>query len=171
MSLKDKEAQRKYQREYMKKWREENPGKERVKTYQERLQYNREYNRRNHEKLSKRKREYYQEHKEYFKQKADDWYKRNKGKVAEKARILREKVITHYGGKCVCCGETEIKFLAVDHKNNDGAVHRREIGTNIIYKWAVDNHYPDKLQILCHNCNLAKAFYGKCPHNKEKNTG
>lgn len=33
--------------------------------------------------------------------------------------------------------------------------------------WLKTNGYPDGFQTLCHNCNMAKGFYGICPH-KEK---
>ena len=79
-------------------------------------------------------------------------------------RKLRYEVLQFYGGKCVCCGECHLEFLAVDHKNNDGKQHRKIIKGKLIYQWAREHNYPNILQILCHNCNLAKGFYGKCPH-------
>jgi len=161
---------RDYQRNYMRKWRKKNPHREKNKTYQERLDYFREYSRKNADKLRIKKRDYYLKNKEWFNQYQKERYQRNKEKIAEKARLLREEVLRNYGGKCVCCGETEIKFLALDHRNNDGSKHRKEIKQNKIYKWAKQNGYPDILQILCHNCNLAKAFYGKCPHSEKENT-
>ena len=73
-----------------------------------------------------------------------------------------------YGGKCACCGETQLEFLTIDHKNNDGNKHRKEIKNANIYAWAIRNNYPPVLQILCHNCHGAKSFYGECPHNRKK---
>ena len=37
--------------------------------------------------------------------------------------------------------------------------------------WIKNNNYLSNLeteyfQILCHNCNVAKGIYGKCPHEK-----
>lgn len=88
----------------------------------------------------------------------------------KKRRFLnRVKVIEKYGGKCCCCGEDEIKFLAIDHINNDGAKHRKSLGlyaSHSFCEWIIKNNYPDFLQILCHNCNCAKGYYGKCPHVK-----
>lgn len=72
-------------------------------------------------------------------------------------------VLAAYGGKCVCCGETEEAFLCIDHVNDDGAQHRMEIGQSI-YKWIVQNGYPSIVQILCANCNMAKSRPGGCPH-------
>src|SRR5689334_23309544 len=36
---------------------------------------------------------------------------------------LRAEVIAAYGGKCACCGETEQKFLTIDHEEGTGAEH------------------------------------------------
>lgn len=78
----------------------------------------------------------------------------------------RKRVIDFYGGKCRCCGESNYMFLAIDHVNNDGAQERRgrfHGGTSIIYK-IIREGFPAKYQVLCHNCNSAKGYYGHCPH-------
>jgi hypothetical protein len=86
-------------------------------------------------------------------------------RVAEPMKTRRRKsVLKAYGGKCVCCGESQWQFLSLDHVNNDGAEHRKEVGQSQIYIWAERNNYPPVLQILCFNCNMAKGFYGECPH-------
>lgn len=84
-------------------------------------------------------------------------------------RQLRLDAINKYGGKCVCCDETNIYFLSIDHSNKDGAQHRKEIRTNggsSFYRWLRTNNYPNNigLVILCWNCHLSKDFYGICPH-------
>lgn len=79
-------------------------------------------------------------------------------------RRIRSEVLQRYGGKCACCGESQAGFLAIDHVNNDGAQHRRETKYGNLPVWLRQNGYPSGFQILCHNCNLAKGFYGKCPH-------
>ena len=95
------------------------------------------------------------------------WNYKNKDAVARYYKRLRVKVLNHYGHKCACCGEDRYEFLAIDHKNGDGNKHRKEIkGTNVCL-WIIRNDYPDDLQILCHNCNMAKTFYGVCPHKKK----
>lgn len=88
----------------------------------------------------------------------------------EYRKKLRIDVIEKYGGKCECCGEARIEFLAIDHKNQDGNVERRQLfGRNDSgsYSWYLKLKREDKrddLQVLCHNCNIAKSFYGRCPH-------
>ncbi len=86
----------------------------------------------------------------------------------EEKRRLRLRVIEAYGGHCACCWEATIEFLAIDHIYNDGAAHRAELkkgGSYVMYLWLQRNGFPkDRFQLLCHNCNMAKAFYGRCPH-------
>ena len=80
---------------------------------------------------------------------------------------LRLEVFSNYGGVCSCCGETNEPFLTIDHISNDGAAHRRSINqtSNLTtYRWLIANNYPQIVQVLCWNCNLAKQIYGACPH-------
>ncbi len=95
-------------------------------------------------------------------------------RASEKTKIrnfkLKVSVFEAYGGvKCNCCGEANIKFLTMDHINNDGNVHRQsnpEAGPGL-YRWIAKNNYPEGFQVLCWNCNLGKAHNnGVCPHNE-----
>lgn len=94
-----------------------------------------------------------------------DWNKKNQYKRHEK---LKREVFEAYGGKCVCCGETDLHFLTIDH--TDGIVpesHRRNgrrlSGTAFLYQIRKEG-YPDTCRILCWNCNCSHAYYGFCPH-------
>lgn len=79
----------------------------------------------------------------------------------------RKKAIEHYGGKCVCCGEDTYEFLCIDHINNDGHLERKAgKSTRNLYNIFRQGIFPKHYQLLCHNCNMAKGFYGKCPHQK-----
>lgn len=110
----------------------------------------------NKEKVNAYRKVYVAKYPEKIKEKG-----RRNSKVKRKRQ--REKILNAYGGTCVCCGETEAKFLAVDHIFSDGKEHRKEIGD--FYGWLIQNNFPkDRFQLLCHNCNLAKEFYGECPH-------
>ncbi len=103
-------------------------------------------------------------------------FKKNKTKYYEYSKKYRRKtkldIISHYGGKCFCCGETRWEFLSIDHVKGNGNKHRREeLGSFnkagfVMYRWLIKNKYPDGFQILCMNCNTAKGFYGYCPHLK-----
>ncbi len=77
------------------------------------------------------------------------------------------KVFAAYGGKCECCGETDPRFLCIDHIFGGGCVDRR-MNRNFGYKLLVrlrDSGYPkDKYRLLCFNCNTAVHRLGYCPH-------
>lgn len=83
----------------------------------------------------------------------------------EQRKRLRLAAIEAYGGKCTCCSEATIAFLAIDHINGGGQKHMKEIGgpSNFMC-WLRKNDYPPGFQILCHNCNMAKGLYKSCPH-------
>lgn len=86
--------------------------------------------------------------------------------------FYKETVFDHYGRVCVCCGEDGYKFLSIDHINGGGNAHRREIKANgacALYKWIVENGFPETLQTLCFNCNLGKSRNkGICPHQEQE---
>ena len=78
----------------------------------------------------------------------------------------RSVVIKAYGGKCVCCGETELDFLCIDHINGGGAKHKKEVGN--LYSWLRKEEYPAGFQVLCWNCNHGKYTNGFCPHQQKR---
>lgn len=97
-------------------------------------------------------------------------------------RELQEKVFQAYGGKCACCGEHRRTMLTIDHVNNDGAEHRRQLsksykshkwrdanlGGTKVYADIVKRGFPDDFQLLCANCNASKARNGGvCEHQSE----
>ena len=87
-------------------------------------------------------------------------------------RNLRQKVkvINHYSNGtmgCECCAIDGLTFLTIDHINNDGAAHRREIGKSgrQIYDWIVNNNFPPGFRVLCWNCNSSRHInHGVCEH-------
>lgn len=93
---------------------------------------------------------------------------RRKAKCKRTNDRIKRTVLTHYGLSCVCCGEQETRFLTIDHKEGDGAEHRRvsKCGSGTtFYAWLIRNKFPEGYQTLCLNCNLAKGKNGTCPHN------
>jgi len=112
--------------------------------------------------------------KEYQSQKSKEWYANNAEKAKlrsiERHRALRQQALEAYSDgdpQCRCCGEREVKFLAIDHINGGGKRHLQEIKASNVYYWVRRNNYPAGFQVLCHNCNLAKGFYGTCPHSQK----
>lgn len=83
----------------------------------------------------------------------------------------KEEALAAYGGKCVCCGESHSPYLTIDHVNDDGGAHRREVGAGslTIHLWLRRNGYPKGFQILCANCHLAKSWKRPCPEGHAPN--
>jgi len=124
--------------------------------------YNREYYLRNTEAIKQRAKKYKKGH------------RKRANEICSRDRLkLKLEMIEAYGGKCTCCGESNYKFLALDHVNNDGNIHRKKLAAergikkvrcDTIWREARRNNFPDSYTILCMNCNYAKSAYGICPH-------
>ena len=162
----EREYQREYQRKwlanhpnYQKNWREKNPdyNRNRRAKYQEaRNTYARNYRITHPEQIKESRAKAYQKRLE--KDKA--WKKQ----YCRKMKIL---AINHYEGKCACCGETHIEFLAIDHSNGEGCKWRKEMkitGGLAMYRWLINNNFPEGFRVLCHNCNQSMGMFGYCPH-------
>lgn len=107
--------------------------------------------------------EYYKETREARLQYKRTHYKANQTHYILKARQYRATrkrlIIEHYTSglnHCRHCGEDDLDVLSVDHINDDGATHRKHVKAEVLYKWLIDNKYPEGFQILCWNCNHKK---------------
>ena len=100
---------------------------------------------------------------------------KQKGKVHCRAckRANRDeqklKVLTHYSNNNILCcawegcNITDIDMLTLDHTDNNGAEHRREIGIyggTHMYAWTIANNFPNGFQTLCSNHQLKKEVAG-----------
>lgn len=85
---------------------------------------------------------------------------------------LKFEVLKHYGNGtvvCVECGFSDINALCLDHINNDGAAHRKQLGISgrnsgpglRTYEALKMAGLPVGLQILCANCNMIKELQRK----------
>lgn len=74
----------------------------------------------------------------------------------------RSQVFKKLGSVCKCCGLTDERFLTVDHVYGGGGKHRKRTSDIQILKEVLRE--PEKYQLLCYNCNMAKGVYGQCPH-------
>lgn len=81
-------------------------------------------------------------------------------------RGAKAGMIVAYGGKCVCCGESNPLFLSLDHISGNGQADREEHGRGrVLYNYLRSLGYPkDNYRLLCHNCNASLGHYGYCPH-------
>lgn len=147
----------------------------------------------NRDRLLLQKKEYYSQHKEKMKEMARLRYialgyenrssyqramyqKHHAKRLASKKRYLeemREMLFKHYGDKCSCCGESEKIFLTLEHLNNDGAFHRKQVRSMNPVALILDlrkRGWPEQgYTILCFNCNLGKAKNKNiCPHVQKR---
>ena len=103
-----------------------------------------------------------------------EWQRANKEKCNAANKRCRDKYKTivhdHYGNECECCQEARAEFLELDHVNGGGNKHRAEVGgsTQMLYKWVIDNSFPNDFRLLCSNCNKARGNFGYCPHELER---
>lgn len=96
-------------------------------------------------------------------EKRAEHYKAHSDEIQTRTRAyklaLKIEVLTHYSGgkpRCARCPVDEVRFLALDHIKNDGAVHRLRDGVRHSFLWARKNGFPPVFQVLCHNCNTRK---------------
>lgn len=146
---------RKQRLAYQAKWRSENRDKQR--------EYGRQYRERNRALLCERARAYKAANPEKVKANRLKNRERQAGRGTVAYRKLRSEVLNQYGGRCVCCDESNECFLSIDHTRNDGAKHRRGKspdyhGSGVsIYRWLKQHKYPaEGFQVLCYNCNCSK---------------
>ena len=132
-----------------------------------------EYQRNDHKK--NRGKQYYWKHRNRLLNNSKKSYQKNKERILkykkEHANILKLTVYNAYGNKCSCCGEKNLKFLTIDHINNDGNIERRQeklgAGERLYQRIIKENFPKDKYQILCYNCNVGKyRNNGTCPHKE-----
>jgi hypothetical protein len=96
-----------------------------------------------------------------------------KGKAYWKAcRLkLKKEIFNHYGNKCACCGEDNLAVLSIDHINGGGRKHIQGLKNKkkvLFYQWLKNEGFPPGFRTLCMNCNMAKGFFGHCPHEYER---
>jgi len=78
---------------------------------------------------------------------------------------FRLNFLKHFDSKCQCCGLDDIRFLTLDHVQNDGHKDDRLSPIQLYRKAWEDRFDKNKWNCLCWNCNCARAqFRGVCPH-------
>jgi hypothetical protein len=128
---------------------------------------------------NRRAQQYYLKNSNKLKERTKLWKEKNKEKVVNISKRYRGELkinsLKAYSNsknpKCVCCGQTEIDFLCLDHVNNNGAEERKKYGLGTSFlKWLKKNNYPQNigLQAMCFNCNFSKRINGVCIHQLKK---
>jgi hypothetical protein len=80
---------------------------------------------------------------------------------------LRAKVFAHYGTICACPGCEATEHLTIDHVTGGGGDHRKKLtsgdrGGLVLYRWLVNNGFPEGFQTLCRPCNASKRNTAAC---------
>lgn len=73
-------------------------------------------------------------------------------------RKLRMKIIVLLGGKCIQCGESDVRCLQIDHINGGGGKERKSLSVWKYYQKVLESVKMNKreYQCLCANCNFKK---------------
>jgi hypothetical protein len=169
-------------KEYDKKWKQENAQyvSDYIRDWRKRNKdkihlYNKDYHINHRETISAYFKRYYNTNRIGLRKNFKEWFAKNveenkrKGNASHRKyhHINKMSALIKYSGNppfCVCCGEKEVRFLTIDHINNDGKNHRKEIRGQIAV-WLKKNNYPQGFQTLCFNCNCGKSINkGICPH-------
>jgi hypothetical protein len=168
------EEQKKYHREYRRRWRLANP--ERAKEYEKRSrernrdhrlayakQYNKKYWQDNKEKLAANSREYYVEHSDKIKEQAKLWREENPEQYQAGRQFRRDRLFEWWYGevvptlKCAECGISDYDCLHFHHREmrKPGEKLRRAITTMLHAgdsREAIEAEMQ-KCTVLCANCH------------------
>jgi hypothetical protein len=106
------------------------------------------------------------------KKKVAAWERNHRGAQRRARRNRRIEAIQKLGGKCECCGETQIEFLAFDHihglRGREFKRNGNDAGDALALRIRKEVSPEKEFRVLCHNCNSALGFYGYCPHKTKK---
>jgi len=107
---------------------------------------------------------------EHYRAKQREYGKANRDSIATTVKqwraALKAEMHAAYGARCACCGETESRFLTLEHTRRDGGAHRRELGGQAnVYTALKRAGWPkDGYTLLCWNCQMSTSYGKSCPH-------
>lgn len=124
----------------------------------------RKYREKNPEKCREACRKWRKENPEIFSQSKRRWHGENKQWrkewLSRRRKQMKDAAFNAYGGyQCVHCKESDPVVLTLDHVNNDGAQHRKNLGNKggtEFFEVLRRENYPSGFQVLCRNCNWRK---------------
>lgn len=83
--------------------------------------------------------------------------------ASRKRAELWVEFFDQYGSACTCCGETNRKFLTLEHVG--GLNGRKRVPVDQELKSLKKEGWPDFVTVFCFNCNLGSHRNGgTCPH-------
>lgn len=133
--------------------------------------YFRQYRARNRTKCRAWDRKFKEGNVERLKRERHENYLLHKEEYAEAGRERQQGykrfIVETLGGKCICCGETDLAFLTLEHIHKDGQAHRAT--KKNIYCDVIRQGVPkDRYTVLCMNCNYATRYNHVCPHQLKR---
>lgn len=119
---------------YQREWNKRNPDK--LKIYRERSkEYRKEWGRKNKDKVSAALKKYLEKNSDKVRDRVRNFHFANKERRNERqkelANIRKIRCLIRYSSDppfCICCNEKEIKFLSIDHINGGGNKQKKELG-------------------------------------------
>lgn len=91
-----------------------------------------------------------------------------KQQTRSKRRQQKLAVLKYYSKSevptCQSCGFKDVRALTIDHINNNGAEHRKMLGSRAsdkMHRWLIAEGFPEGFQVLCSNCQLLKRYGDK----------
>lgn len=70
----------------------------------------------------------------------------------------RERAINKLGGRCQCCGCTDIRGLQIVHINGGGAKETKHKGGNKIYDAIARGERLNEFRVLCMVCHSIETW-------------
>ena len=150
-------------KDYQKKWRQNN------------IEHCREYSRKWAKDNPEKIRKYAWDHNNNPKRKMyrKEHHVKNKIRDQMNSKIyflrLKQEILNSYGNICECCGESESRFLTLDHINRNGKEHRKRVGSNVYHDLKRRGFPQEGYRTLCMNCNFAIRHGEECPHKLSVN--
>jgi hypothetical protein len=88
-----------------------------------------------------------------------------RSRYADSYRFVEEakKIIAKDDLKCACCGNKNFKWLQIDHIKPVKGKRTGQRTAMLSRKIALGMLPSDEFQLLCANCNFAKADLESCP--------
>jgi hypothetical protein len=106
----------------------------------------------------------------YSRENQSDNLRRNICEFCRKDRLyakFRYFFFKEFDFKCQCCGESDIRFLTLEHVQQDG-YKDRGLSPIQLYRKAFEEKYDrSKWSCLCWNCNCATNHHKICPHKSD----
>lgn len=123
-------------------------------------QYKKAYRVTHKEELRVRRKIYRATHKEQGKAYEQEHKDVRQVQTRRAGQEAKYEVFIHYSADpptCANCGIDDVDVLCIDHINDDGAEHRKHVGSGkALHYWLKREGYPLGYQVLCRNCNWKK---------------